>query len=170
MDEALIKKNIADEAQRIMEDTEYSAKGHFAAASRFTSLHFWIGLISTVFAAAAGTSALSKFENGALVAGVLAFVVAILTALITFIKPNDRASQHLDAGNKYLTAKNKTRLFVDVELPQLSTAEATQIISNLGATRNELNLKSPIIPRFAFVKARKGIEQGETQYKIDREK
>jgi len=39
----------------------------------------------------------------------------------------------------------------------------------LSAKRNELNLKSPSIPRRAFVTARKGIEEGEATHKVDKE-
>ena len=39
----------------------------------------------------------------------------------------------------------------------------------LSATRNELNLKSPSIPRRAFITARRGIEEGEATHKADKE-
>ncbi|WP_157830670.1 hypothetical protein [Aeromonas sobria] len=39
-----------------------------------------------------------------------------------------------------------------------------------SSARNELNLKSPSIPRRVFVAARKGIEEGEATHKVDREK
>jgi hypothetical protein len=40
----------------------------------------------------------------------------------------------------------------------------------LSSARNELNQKSPSIPRRAFVAARKGIEEGEATHKVDKDK
>jgi hypothetical protein len=39
----------------------------------------------------------------------------------------------------------------------------------LATERNELNQKSPSIPRRAFVAARRGIEEGEATHKVDKE-
>jgi hypothetical protein len=46
-------------------------------------------------------------------------------------------------------------------------AELPDKLRALSAARNELNQKSPSIPRRAFVAARKGIEEGEAAHKVD---
>jgi hypothetical protein len=48
-------------------------------------------------------------------------------------------------------------------------AELPERLKALSAARNELNLKSPSIPRRAFVAARKGIKEGEATHKVDKE-
>jgi hypothetical protein len=163
-----VKDNIAKETKRIIEDSLYSARGHFAASSRWSTLHFWIGLIATIFAAAAGTSAFTKSEEGSTIAGVLSFVVAILTATITFIKPNNRASRHLEAANKYLSLRNDARTFADITLTRMTIDDSSEEIKILNERRNNLNETSPIIPRWAFKKARKGIEDGEAENEVDK--
>ena len=42
--------------------------------------------------------------------------------------------------------------------------------AKISSARNELNQKSPSIPRRAFVAARKGIEEGEATHKVDKDK
>lgn len=89
--------------------------------------------------AVAGTSAFSKIENGTTIAGILSFVVAVLTASITFIKPNDKASLHRSAGNKVLSHRNDTRSFMDILLPQSAIDVATKALAELNLRRNTLN-------------------------------
>jgi hypothetical protein len=43
-------------------------------------------------------------------------------------------------------------------------------LKEIDARRNELNSASPIIPERAFKKARRGIEEGQKSYRVDRAK
>ena len=168
MDET--KQRIIEEAKRIVEDALHSAKGHFAAASRWTSLHFWVGLVSTVFAAVAGASAFTNTDEGSIIAGILAVVVSILTACLTFVKPNNRAAQHLASANAYLSLRNNTRIFAEITIATLDDPNASTTLKELSDRRNYLNESSPLIPRWAFVRGRKGIQEGEADYAIDAKK
>ena len=75
------KEKIVKEAKRIEEDSLYSSKGHFYAAQFWTNLHLWIGIPTSIMAAIAGASALSQFDNHQIVAGILAILVAALSAV-----------------------------------------------------------------------------------------
>ena len=97
----MIKENLIKEARRIEEDSLYSAKGHFVAANFWTNFHLWIGVPTAILAAIAGASALSHFGNHHVLAGILAIIVTALTAVTTFLNPNEKASSHRNAGNKY---------------------------------------------------------------------
>jgi len=165
--EQIIKEKIIKEASRIEEDTLYSAKGHFYAGQCWVNTNLWLGGVSAVFSAIAGTSALSKFDYHNIVAGILAIVVAAITAIIMFINPNERASIHQKAGNKYNALRNDSRIFYDIELNNISEQEAIEGLKKINDKRNKLNLESPQIPKWAFKKARRGIKEGEANYKID---
>ncbi|PIR85045.1 hypothetical protein COU15_02625 [Candidatus Kaiserbacteria bacterium CG10_big_fil_rev_8_21_14_0_10_45_20] len=161
------KEKIIKEAKRIEEDSLYSSKGHFYAAQFWTNLHLWIGVPATILAAVAGASALSQFDNHQIIAGVLAILVAALSAVSTFINPNENAAIHHNAGNRYNSLKNRARIFSEIDVDVESDEDLLVKLRTLSAERDELNEKSPQIPKWAFRKARQGIEDGEAQYKVD---
>ena len=65
------KQQIIREAQRIEESLLYSSKGHFAASHLWSTFHLWIGIPMVILSGVAGASALSKFDAGGTVAGIL---------------------------------------------------------------------------------------------------
>ena len=161
------KEKIVKEAKRIEEDSLYSSKGHFYAAQFWTNLHLWIGIPTSIMAAIAGASALSQFDNHQIVAGILAILVAALSAVSTFINPNEKATIHHNAGNHYNSLKNRARIFSEIDVNVESDEGLLAKLRTLSAERDELNEKSPQIPKWAFRRARQGIEDGEAQYKVD---
>lgn len=163
-----IKENIINETKRIEEDSLYSAKGHFAAANFWTNFHLWIGAPTAILAAIASASALSQFDYHNVIAGILAIVVTALTAVTTFLNPNEKANSHQIAGNNYLSLRNKARIFSEIDcLGESSNEELAEQLKELAGQREELNQNSPQIPRWAYKKARKGIEEGEASYSVD---
>lgn len=164
----MVKENLIKEARRIEEDSLYSAKGHFVAANFWTNFHLWIGVPTAILAAIAGASALSQFDNHNIIAGILAIIVTALTAVTTFLNPNEKANSHRNAGNKYNSLRNKARIFCEIDsYGEDSEQEITKQLKELAKQRDELNQNSSQIPRWAYKKARKGIEEGETEYKVD---
>lgn len=161
------KEKIIKETKRIEEDSLYSSKGHFYAAQFWTNLHLWIGIPATAMAAIAGASALSQFDNHQIIAGILAILVSALSAVSTFINPNEKATIHHNAGNRYNSLKNRSRIFGEIDVDLETNEVLLTRLRSLSAERDELNEKSPQIPKWAFRKARKGIEDGEAQYKAE---
>jgi len=161
------QKDIINEIKRIEEDSIYSAKGHFYASQYLNILNTTLGVTASVISAIAGTSAFSQFDNHNLLAGILSMVVASLTAIITFINPNQRASEHLKVGNEYNALKNDARIFYLVKIDSIENSEAIKLLEKLNYRRNKLNQDSVQIPRWAFMKAKKGIEYGESTYSVD---
>ncbi|MEZ5919097.1 MAG: SLATT domain-containing protein [Alphaproteobacteria bacterium] len=163
---AVIFENIHKECLRIEEDVLYSGKSHCNAAVIWTWVHYIIGVPMTVLAAWAGIDAFSDTPE---LSGYLALITAALAALQTFLGASDKASEHKSAGSKYFTLRNQTRLFREVELSEIEKEEAIEKIRSLSNDRDELNSLSPSIPYLAFFLARKGIEGGEAQHKVDEE-
>lgn len=158
------------ETKRIEEDSLYSAKGHFNAGHWWSKVNFWLGISSTVLSAIAGTSALSEFDYHNIIAGALSIIVACLGGLITFINPDNRSFVHIKSGNKYNSLRNNARIFHDIEADKVDEKTALKTLKKLNKTRNKLNLETPQIPKWAFEKARKGIESGEATYLADTKK
>ncbi len=157
---------IKAEASRIEEDALYSAKGHWEAAKPWEHRHLWLGIPTTICAAAAGVSA---FSDHPILSGGLAVVVAVGSALITFVNPSERHQRHSEAGNAYKALSNDARIFRTVDcMLETNPAALTAKLHDLNQRRNDLNQSSPLIPRKAFEAARRGIEQGEATHKVDR--
>ena len=168
MAEEEFAKAISDEASRIAEDSENSSKGHFEAARRWENVHLWVGIPTTILAAAAGASALASHK---ILSAALSLLVAISAGVTTFLKPDARAARHLQAGNSYKSLQNNARVFREVQCASRATPkQLTAILQQLSARRNKLNEESPQIPRYAFRAAKAGIDRGEAEYRVDAHK
>jgi len=162
-----LKDKLIVEAQRIEEDAEHSAKGHFNAADRWAGYHLWIGLPSAVIAAIAGGSA---FNDMPILAGSLAMVSTALMTTLTFLKPSEHAENHKAVAGQYLSLRNQTRLFRELELIETSDiSEAKNRLFALANIRDELNQASPGIARQDYERAKADIDEGRSKYRTDKE-
>jgi hypothetical protein len=163
-----MKQKIYKEAKRIEEDCLFSAKGHFCAAQRWASIHLWLGIPAAILAAVAGVSFLSRFNDHNVIAGILAIAVSALTAVLTFVNPNERATNHRYAGDQYNNLRNKVRLLAEVELDlAIEEKEVIKELKDISEERTAFSQKLPLIPWWAYRKAKKGIKKGEAKYEID---
>ena len=157
---------LSKEAERIEEDSIHSAKGHFNSADIWRYRHYSMGIPATVLGALAGAAIVKDWP---IAASLLSLTATILTALVTFLKPTERASEHKTAGDQYLALKNDARVFREIELLIQDGESHAEKIKALAQRRNELNQGSPEIPRKAFERAKDGIANGEASYKADKE-
>jgi len=75
---------------------------------------------------------------------------------------------HRNAGNKYDSLMNKTRIFWSIECWQIDSDEIlTEKLKYLSEQKDNLNQSCPQIPRIAYNWAKKGIAAGEAKYKVD---
>lgn len=164
MSDVLIK--LITEANRIEEDTEHSAKGHFNAADRWASYHLRIGLPAAVLAAIAGGTAFADYP---VIAGTLAILSTSLTTVLTFLKPSEHAENHKSAADQYLRLRNRTRIFREIELiDDTDIVDAKNRLFELANSRDELNQTSPGIDRKDYEKAKADIDEGRSQYRVDK--
>lgn len=161
-----LTERISDELLRMEEDCTHSAKTHFNAQARWNRWNYLFGLPSVVISALAGTA---FFKDYAAVAGVMTAVVTVLTALMTFLKPSERANAHKNSGDQYLSLRNDARVYRLIGLT-MATEEEAAIAGMTGLTtrRNELNQASPPVSGRDFRKAKAGIDAGEAVHAVDR--
>lgn len=164
------REEIIREAKRIEESLLYSSKGHFAAAHFWSKFHLWVGIPMVVLAAIAGAAALRKFDTDGTVARICSIVVVILSAVMTFLNPNDKASAHLNAGNSYDALMNKVRMFWSIDCWRTEADEIlAEKIAHLSEQKDKLNQTCPQIPPWAYAIAKRGIKAGEGSYSIDKD-
>lgn len=158
---------IKSEMQRIEEDCIHSGKAHFNAGARWTALNSWLGVPSVILSALAGTA---FFKDYATIAGGMSAIVAILTSLMTFLKPSERGAAHKSAGDQYLTLRNDARIFREIEIDQAGDASAAIVtLATFTKRRNELNQASPLFSNRDFQRAKKGIDAGEATHAVDKD-
>ncbi|MBT9548924.1 MAG: SLATT domain-containing protein [Candidatus Sericytochromatia bacterium] len=174
-----LREALKAETERIFEDGLYSSKSHYNAADRWSYINLWLGIPATILAAASGvlTFVSTSCPQGSQcvtvpiwLPGAMALFTSALTALITFLNPSDRKTQHRNAAGQYNALRNQSRLFKEIQLTQFSAETAEKLkdtLTSLANKRDELNQNSPIFANCDFKKARKGIEQGEAKYKVD---
>lgn len=158
---------VIEEASRIQEDATYSSKGHFNAAEDLSCYHTSFGIISVIAGVIATIKAFVDTDGIDWFAGIFALIAAVSSGLSTFMKYEERAQKHHNAGNLYLELKNKTRIFKEVELTCLDNDTIINKLNDLSASRDQLNISSPLIPRRAYEKAVKGIQSGEAKHEVD---
>lgn len=160
------KDAIRAELERIEEDCIHSGKAQFNAGVRWSRYHLWLGIPSVILSAAAGAA---FFQDYPQIAGAMSSVVAVLTALSTFLKPSERASSHKSSGDQYLTLRNDARVLRTIKLDgACDEAAAITNLDEITKRRNELNQASAQASRRDFEQARKGIDEGEADHRIDR--
>jgi hypothetical protein len=161
-----LQTELVKEADRIIEDTLHSAKGHFNAGGVWHGRHYWIGIPAVIAGVVAGGTA---FVECTWVTSLSGFVAASLTAVSTFLNPQDKAIQHKRIGDQYLALRNQARIFRNIEIYTLGTEMAKERLQQLATKRDELNNASLDIPRKAYEEAKQGIEKGESEYQADQE-
>lgn len=158
-------KNVIDEALRIEEDCEHSAKRHFNASGRWETYNLWLGIPTAILTAIASVSAFNEYPN---FAGYLALIASALTAVLTFLKPSERSQKHQTVGNQYLALRNKTRLFRTLSADNSEKAVST--LKEFSELRDELNQTPLKTIREDYEVAKKDIDEGRAKYQVDGEK
>lgn len=162
------KPAIRAELERIEEDCIHSGKAHFNAGTRWASYNYFLGLPSVILSALAGTAFFNDLPE---VAGVMSVVVAVLTSLMTFLKPSERASAHKGSGDQYLSLRNDARVFREIKLDHACDEQAAIAgLDEFTKRRNELNQASAQVAPRDFKMARAGIDQGEAAHRVDQGK
>ncbi|MHB0086093.1 SLATT domain-containing protein, partial [Klebsiella pneumoniae] len=119
--------------------------------------------------AIAGLSALKDMTT---ITIVISFLLTCLTAINTALNPSKRAGHHKSAAGEYNNLKNDVRLFREIELIEINSPdkELKNKIKVFSDRRNQLNISSPTVPRWAYEKTQSDVNDGFTQYSIDKEK
>lgn len=160
------KGTIRAELTCIEEDCIYSSKAQFNAGVRWSWYHLWLGIPSVILSALAGTA---FFKGHPEIGGAMSSIVTILTALMTFLKPSERASSYKSSGAQYLALRNDARVLRTIKLDvACDDAAAVANLDEITKRQKELNQASAQVSRKDFERARKGIEEGEAQHITDR--
>lgn len=157
-------ENFKKECQRIEEDATYSSKGHYNASSSWSKKHYWIGIPMVVFSTWAGVDIFTKNLE---YAGYLSLVVTTLASLQTFLKAYDKSIQHKNSADELNHLKNEVRRLRKIKIEILSEEKLMEELDVLAGKYSQIIRVSLSISNYAFRKAKKGIEEGQSKYLTD---
>lgn len=167
-----IRRELADEAQRIAIDAEYLGRQHLIASEGWRRRATVVAIPATVLiaalaAAGAGVAALLEADSRLVV--VLAFVAAIASVARMLLRPDDEAAGHGIKGLQYLAVRADARrlrnisLRTDRDLVALRK-ELDQLVERLNALRErEPRALSPEL----LERVRERVRRGDYAYETD---
>ncbi len=171
-------RTICNEATRISEDALFCYAGHAQEARWWEGVHLWLGIPTTIIAAITGVTSLSDTSgsslvfgfNSSVVVGILAFIVAAMSGVSTYLDPKGQASKHYHAANAYLALLNDIRIFRKIECARGSNDDKLEdSLRKFNAKLNELNSQTIIISTRAKQIGEKLIRAGKYNYQIDKD-
>ncbi|MEV8513465.1 SLATT domain-containing protein [Dactylosporangium sp. NPDC051484] len=156
--EELWRAAAREELLQINDDLLYTEKTHFATAETLHRVNLSFGLITTVLSTAAAATIVA--DRSPVAAGLLALGAAILSGVLTFVKPEQAAAQHLNAGRQLGALRVRARQVANLDLPRYSQKELRKLIADLVEEKAKIDAASPVTTGRNFNKARQRIQGG----------
>ena len=153
---------ICGELLKMEEDMLYTEKAHFVAAEELRKVNLWVGLVATVAAAASVASIVASGPK--VISGVLGLLAAIASATMTFVRPEEKAAQHLSAAKALGVTRVKTRQYREIDLNSEQpehVAEWRRMVTEIGEAKGRADHAAPSISERRFQKARRKIQAGD---------
>ena len=131
------------------------SQAHIDVSIRWSTAHLYIGIPSTILAAVASVQAINSLGGEyQLVSVVIAILVAILAPLLTFLDPNGRANNHLNASRVYEQMADQYDSFIlKCRLEPRSIQEEFNDLTQLNFSYSEGKKSLPACPEWAYQKA-----------------
>lgn len=161
------RQEIIKEAKRLYENCLYTSKSHFVEARIWQNINLLIGIPTIVLAGIAGAL---TFADIRILAGILSMVIVVLTSLTTFLNPKEQAHSHLTAANNYDSLMTKIRIFWSIDCWREESDDVlTNQLKAYSGERDKFNREYPQPFKWSYRTAKKGIQEGESEYFVDKE-
>ena len=131
---------MADELRELQNDILWTEKGHFTSASGLRAVRLLMGGVATVASTVAVATIVADHTT---VAGVFALIGAVLSGLMTFLKPEEAAQQHLVAGRKLGTLRVEIRQALKLDVGVLTEQELRAKVADLAQRKAAIDEASP---------------------------
>ncbi len=161
MNNGKLKDELIKEACRIEECCEYSAKSHYNTSKEWNIRNVCLSIPIAIIAAIVAFVP-EEYKS------IPSIITAILAAIQVCIKPTDCSKVHKMAGDGYLELKNKVRRFRNIEIELYTDEESVRELNKLASILDGYNSVNPQPSTSGYQLARKGVQNGESDYKIDK--
>ncbi len=157
-DAAAWREAAGEELRQLIDDMLHTEKTHMAAAERLQGLHQWLGIAATVLATGAAATIVAASSKVA--ASLLALGAAIISGVLTFMKPERTAEQHLAAGRQLATLRVHARQVLNLDLPALSSEVLREAINDTATKKAAIDDAAPGTRGRDYTVARNRITKG----------
>lgn len=152
---------VSAEMERLHDEVLHTEKAHFAVGQVLRSLHSTLGLVTC--SSAAGSAGTVVADVHEVHTGGLAVLAAITSAALTFVKPDEMALRHAEAG-KTLNAlrvrmRQVRRLDLHSDLPE-DRKRWRELVEGFAVEKAAIDADSPTLGSRAFRRARARIAAG----------
>jgi hypothetical protein len=156
--DAAWREAAAEELRQLIDDMLHTEKTHLAAAERLQGIHQWLGIAATVLAAGAAATIVASLSRAA--AGLLALGAAIVSGVLTFMKPERTAEQHLAAGRQLAALRVHARQVLNLDLPVLDFTALREATDDIATRKAAIDDTAPGTRRRDYTVARNKIAKG----------
>jgi hypothetical protein len=141
------KGSIVKKAEEVSDQLHTLATQHRVRGRRWAWANSSLGLPVAAVAAAAGAVASISFPYHELVSTLASATVATLTALSSFLHPNEQAAGHDKTSVKLLAMADKfAELVMDIEVePEVGASQRLKQLKQLLIERDEIIRNAPAI-------------------------
>jgi len=160
------RKEIADELRRLEEDATYASQSQFETSKFWRLWHWLLGIPAAVLAAVAGFTGLASV-TGRVPAAILALIAAVLGGLLTTVEPNKRVRQGQTAAVAYNEVRIGARQARLVDLPGAQLEDARGQLRELTEQKQQVDRVAEPPNTYAFWRARRNVEAGRLQHRVD---
>jgi hypothetical protein len=148
-----------EELRQMIDDMLHTEKTHMAAAERLQGLNQWMGLAATVPATGAAATIVAAASKVA--AGLLALGAAIVSGVLTFMKPERTTEQHLAAGRQLGALRVHARQVLNLDLlPTMSSSALRKTIDDIAKKKAAIDDGAPGTRKKDYGVAREKITKG----------
>jgi hypothetical protein len=152
---------IKEQAHELEESCEKGAIRDTLVAARWHSINSYLGLSSAIIAAvaafAAGKSGIINAIPEPLRADIppfLALVSAVMTSVLTFLAPSERAGSYHTFSNKLRALRDKARCLIEIDCFQSVKDQALRDkFERLMREKSEIDGTHPIVPNWVYDQA-----------------
>jgi len=135
------RRSVATELERLEAHCVHCSDVQFNASRRWAVYHYGMGVTTILLAVLASVA---HFGDLPRLAGALTTLVAMLAALITFVKSSERACAHKMAADQYMALYNESRIFREIRLFHACDDQAAIAgLESFTKRQNELDQASP---------------------------
>lgn len=154
------RDDILDELRKLAVDIEYTEKSHFAAAEHLRALHYVLGGLAAIASAAASAAIVKSSDT---VGAVLALTSALAAALLTFVKPQALAEQHVACGRELGDLKRRVgqcRTLDGNPDSGCTDGELRVAVTRFTAEKHAMHQGAPTTGPVAFWRAQRKMKAG----------
>jgi hypothetical protein len=139
----VIRSAIADQLQKLEDDTDRTAASDFRVAQRWERINSILGLsavavsgLVTVLSASTSVKGMEGWSTEFLfLSTILASAATVVGSVLTFLKPSERAGRYREFGNKQKALRNRIRIHRPVIMRQEASLDAlTKTLAGLNCS------------------------------------